>query len=118
MPWRADHEGKGSGATGSGRTRHRHESCPDTRSGTPPTGGVHLAVTAGEKREGALWAGPGMRWAGGGFWAAGKKREGERVDGELGRIKGNWAGPKERKEREVYIYIYISTKDSNNSIQI
>jgi len=39
------------------------------------------------------------------LWAAGKKRERENGDGELGRIKGNWAGPKERKEREISIFL-------------
>jgi hypothetical protein len=34
-----------------------------------------------------------------------EKRDRENGDGELGRIKGNWAGPKERKERERFLFL-------------
>jgi len=89
MPWRAGQEGKGSEATGSGRTRLWHESCPDTRSGTTPTGGARLSVAVGgegrdglgrrkKKSNGRRWG----VWAGGEVngpaallsWAAGRKR--------------------------------------------
>ena len=78
---------KGTEATGSGRTRLRHESCPNTRSGTTPTGGGRLSVAAGgEGRDGLgrrkrKGNGPAM-----GFWAAGRKKEKEgEVDG-LGQL--------------------------------
>ena len=47
---------KGTEATGSGRTRLRHESCPDTRSGTTPTGGAPPVGGCGRRRPGR--AGP------------------------------------------------------------
>ena len=59
-------------------------------------------------REGAL----GRTGLGDGKWAGDvdfgpreRKRDRENGDGELGRIKGNWAGPKERKEREISIFL-------------
>ena len=76
------------------------------------TGGPRAPV-----REGALGRtglGDGNRAGDVDFGPRGKKRERENGDGELGRIKGNWAGTKERKERDISIFL----KDSNNSIQI
>ena len=86
----------------------RVRACPEL--GDDPTGGARLSAA---KRRGA-GLGRGRRWAGGGFWAAGKKRE----------RKGRWrTGPDQReldcaKRKEGDRGFYFFQKDSNNSIQI
>jgi len=77
------------------------------------TGGPRAPV-----REGALGRtvlGDGNRAGDVDFGPREKKRDRENGDGVLGQIKGNWAGPKERKEREISIFF---KNDSFNSIQI
>ena len=83
------------GGTGGGRTRtlvraRRGE-------GEGPDGRV---PHGSERRRGT---GEGNGPVGLGF-AGEEKRDRENGDGELGRIKGNWAGPKERKERERFLF--------------
>ena len=92
MPWRAGQEGKGSEATGSGRTRLWHESCPDTRSGTTPTGGARLSVAAGgEGRDGL---GRRKRKSNGPAMGEFGPREKKKKKG-----RGRWAGPAGLKTR-------------------
>ena len=58
-------------------------------------------------REGALGRtglGDGNRAGDVDFGPRGKKEIEKNGDGELGRTKGNWAGPKERKERERFLF--------------
>ena len=91
--------------------RQHGEACD----GRTPRESVHRGVGEGpdgrvlhgsERRRGTRGVGPGEGNGPVGLGFAGEeKRDRENGDGELGRIKGNWAGPKERKEREISIFL-------------
>ena len=84
------------------------------------TGGPRAPVREGAlgrtgldgKRAGDVDFGPWEK-----LWAAGeKKRDRENGDGVLGRIKGNWAGPKERKEKERFLFFKKGFKQFNSNL--